>query len=765
MKIGGRLRNGGTLFTHLIFSFTLLAVVLIGLVGSYLYVQANRLMVDEIARDSKQRLMTSSDFVENTLLQKYENSIRNRAVSTLSLENQSMLNYLLDSEWEGNTSRILAFRKDLEIFKLTNEGVYKISTYFEKGNYIIDNSQFYSKLDNSPDASFLKTSVTPALNRWTYRTLSDEEEVLTYAIALPYGALSKTSTGTMYIDVSLEYINKMISSTMSSPMEKLYAFDEKGSPIIHTGSNVEEGLKTAKQWMESAGNNKEIHYNKRDKYVLSFKNDQTSNNQWKYVLIRPMNSFVSSSKQLKSQIFISCILVLLIGLLFAYLISKRVYVPMKKLVNNVRSFYHPGTVNYSQNEFAIIGSTISKLGQKIETLESKAKVNELKNLVLGAGVGSDYYDYLPLQCYYMTSYIRITKGDCEEFRAFYEQHAAYSFYKFVSLNTQEAAIIYFSELNKDPEELELLLLKELELIKNGLPEQLHFGAALGSKVQAPEEIPFSYQNALHAYRYRFIYGSEAIVRYSHIPLNDVTPHLFSFDLYKNALKAGNDVTMNRFMDDFQRVLEKGDVQLETVELGLLQLVTVLYQTIIELDLQQIVSPSSLFDEFKKETLAETLDSIRDLSAQITAYIQESGNHAHTEIIHKLKIFIDDNIQEDLSLNKLSEVASLAPSYISTLFGTVMNESFTEYVTRVRLEKAADLLREKSSCPWLRFLLRWVIVTRNIFTTNSKHVTELHLSSIGMQAMQTIRAIQVHNSPIHVEKAIVSRLSFLLFEKL
>lgn len=81
-------------------------------------------------------------------------------------------------------------------------------------------------------------------------------------------------------------------------MEELYAFDEKGSSVIYTGSNVEEGLKIAKQWMESEGNNKEIHYNKR-KYVLSFKNDQTSSNQWKYVLIRPMNSFVSSSKQLK----------------------------------------------------------------------------------------------------------------------------------------------------------------------------------------------------------------------------------------------------------------------------------------------------------------------------------------------------------------------------------------------------------------------------------------------------------------------------------
>lgn len=693
MKIG-RLRSGGSLFTHLIFSFTLLAVVLIGLVGSYLYIQANRLMVDEISRDSKQRLETSSDFVENTLLQKYENSIRNRAVSTLSLENQSMLNFLLDSQWEGNTSRVLAFRKDLELFKLTNEGVYKISTYFEKGNYIIDNSQFYSKLDNSPDATFIKTALTPALNRWTYRILSDEEEVLTYAIALPYGSLSKTATGTMYIDVSLEYINKMISSTMSSPMEKLYAFDENGSSIIHTGSNADEGLKIAKQWMESTGKDNGIHYNKRGKYVLSFKNDLISNNQWNYVLIRPMNSFVSSSQQLKGQIFVSCILVLLIGLLFAYLISKRVYVPMKKLVSSVRSFYHPGTVSYAQNEFAMIGSTISKLGQQIETLESKAKVNELKNLVLGAGVSTEHYDYLPLQCHYMISYIRILKGDCEGFRAFYEQHAAYSYYKFVSLNAQEAAIIYFSQLNEDHEELEQTLLIELERMKRVLPEPLYFVAALGSKVLTPEEIPLSYQTALHAYRYRFIYGSEAIVLYSNLPLNDATPHLFSFDLYKNALKAGNDVTMNRFMDDFQKVMEEGNVQLETVELGLLQLVTVLYQTIIELDLQQIVSPSSLFDEFKKETLAETLDSIRELSAQITAYVQESGNHAHTEIIHKLKSFIDDNIQEDLSLNKLSEVASLAPSYISTLFGTVMNESFTEYVTRVRLEKAANLLREE-----------------------------------------------------------------------
>ena len=117
-------KNGWTLFTHLILSFTLLAVVLVGLVGGYLYVQANKLMVDEIARDNQRRLQASEDFTENTMLKRFENSIRNKALSTLSNEGHSILNELLYSNWEGNASRILAFRSELELFKIANEGVY-----------------------------------------------------------------------------------------------------------------------------------------------------------------------------------------------------------------------------------------------------------------------------------------------------------------------------------------------------------------------------------------------------------------------------------------------------------------------------------------------------------------------------------------------------------------------------------------------------------------------------------------------------------------
>ena len=100
-----------TMFTRLILSFTFLAVVIIGLLGGYLYITANQLMVGEIAKDSQQRLVTAKDYMENTLLKKYENALRNTAFSTISNQNNSILSYLLASRWQGNISNAASFRK------------------------------------------------------------------------------------------------------------------------------------------------------------------------------------------------------------------------------------------------------------------------------------------------------------------------------------------------------------------------------------------------------------------------------------------------------------------------------------------------------------------------------------------------------------------------------------------------------------------------------------------------------------------------------
>lgn len=680
-------------FTRLILSYTILAVVLIGLAGGYLYSQANRMMVDEIARDSQIRLNTAKDYVEQTLLGKFEANLQNTTLSTIFTQQNSNLNYLLDNSWEGQSTRILQFRQDLELIVHANEGASNATVYFHKDNYVVDKNHFYMVPDNSADAAFIKKLEQMIANRWMIRTLPDGKQAMTYIVKLPYENLNASPKGYLFLDIDLKHITQATAKIMSSPLEKLYIFNKSGSLIVHTGDANSEEISLLQNAISSGESVQEMNDEKHGNIVLSYLEGDKSENGWTYAIIRPINSFVLSSEQFKTSIFVGCSLVLLFGLIISYMFSKRFYIPMKRLVQNIRSLYQPDSTQPQANEFAMIGSALNFMGQKIVNLESRAKTNEMKNLVLGASLELEHMDEIPQERRFMVAHIRLLEGYTDKFKQRYVDVDETMRFELVCLNPQEAAIIYFLDSNGANEDETIAA--HLDRIKEEVREEFHFGAAIGTLVQSLEEIPISYQLAQQAYRYRFMYGPEAIVLHSKISTFHSSPYQFAFDIYKNALKAGDVNGANRFIDEFAAILEKRSLQLETVELSLLQLVSTLYQVVIELDLQNLVPPSNLFDELKKDTLAATIDSIRSLSERMVLHVRESGSHAHTDVILKLKTYIDEHLHEDLSLNILSEVASLAPAYISTLFGEVMKETFTEYVTRTRLDKAAVLLQKEA----------------------------------------------------------------------
>lgn len=676
-----------TFFSRLIISYTALAVVLLGLAGGYLYTQANRMMVDEIARDSRSRLETAKDYVEGTLLRKYEDQLQNKAVSTVFIRDSSDLNVLLDNGWEGNLSRIAAFRQDLDMFKQILEGASSVTVYFRQGDYIVDSANFYAKTEHSGDAAFMKGLQRSDLNRWIVRTLPKGNQAMTYAVNLPYGTLGNSPKGYLYIDVDMEYLQRAVASILNSGSERLYIFNSSGQLIMQTAGATEEEMVLLQRSIGQGTTGTEMSGNKTGTLVLSHLEGGRPGSRLTYAMIRPMDSFVLASKQLKAKIFTGCSLVLLLGLGISYLISKRFYLPMKRLVQHVRHL--PGLNHVNTNEYQMIDSTLSFMGQKILSLESQAQQNEMKHLVLGASLGVERLDALPRHCRYQVAHIQLVDGRSEQLKRIDEFDGHHMPYELVILNPQESAIVFF--MNEGGAVDEAAALEPLARLQRETGAGLRFGAGIGPPVQTIEEIPLSYRLAHQAYRYRFIYGPEALVSHSQIAKLDPKPPLFSLEIFKNALKAGDVARANRFIDEVYAVLEQKNLQLEAVELALLQMVSALYESVIDLELQQLVPPFDLFDELKKDTLADTIGSIRDLSERIGIHVRESGNHAHEEVILKLKAYIDEHLDEDLSLNVLSEVASLAPAYISTLFGKVMNESFTEYVTRTRLGKAADML--------------------------------------------------------------------------
>ena len=98
-------------------------------------------------------------------------------------------------------------------------------------------------------------------------------------------------------------------------------------------------------------------------------------------------------------------------------------------------------------------------------------------------------------------------------------------------------------------------------------------------------------------------------------------------------------------------------------------------------------------------IVEKAGSAGELREQIgilfTETMQLRDGHSkkkYSKLLEDAKSFIDENYKhDDMSLNTVAAQVNISPSYFSTIFSNEMGQTFVEYLTRVRLDKAKELL--------------------------------------------------------------------------
>ncbi len=74
----------------------------------------------------------------------------------------------------------------------------------------------------------------------------------------------------------------------------------------------------------------------------------------------------------------------------------------------------------------------------------------------------------------------------------------------------------------------------------------------------------------------------------------------------------------------------------------------------------------------------------------------TGSEDHTHYLIKQAIeYIESNVENDISLNEISERLNISSYYFSKLFKEETNEGFVEYLTKRRVEKAKEMLKDPS----------------------------------------------------------------------
>lgn len=107
-------------------------------------------------------------------------------------------------------------------------------------------------------------------------------------------------------------------------------------------------------------------------------------------------------------------------------------------------------------------------------------------------------------------------------------------------------------------------------------------------------------------------------------------------------------------------------------------------------------------ESRKDYLSELL-SLNDLNSLKQWYLEKmrnavsnmsTGGQNHTHhLIKKALDYIDDNFRKDISLNEISEELNISSYYFSKLFKDETGEGFVEYLTKRRVDKAKEMLKD------------------------------------------------------------------------
>jgi two-component system response regulator YesN len=94
-----------------------------------------------------------------------------------------------------------------------------------------------------------------------------------------------------------------------------------------------------------------------------------------------------------------------------------------------------------------------------------------------------------------------------------------------------------------------------------------------------------------------------------------------------------------------------------------------------------------------KTSEQIKESLRELFSAALTFRNNQTQYEKAKLIFQAKDFINANFTDpNLLLNEVAAMVNLSPSHFSVVFGRETGESFKDYLTRVRIDRAKELLR-------------------------------------------------------------------------
>ena len=253
---------------------------------------------------------------------------------------------------------------------------------------------------------------------------------------------------------------------------------------------------------------------------------------------------------------------------------------------------------------------------------------------------------------------------------------------------------------------------EIKKILDRKEQKRQWFVAVGESVERLSQLQKSYHSASRAFSQRYLYG-ENILYYDEMELMehrsgqaDTNDNAYLKNVDVNAL---NPAILQKFLSNGLQEETENFVKDYFYAIGQEPMESLVFRNYVILNVRFSVlsflkslgcDTEEMEPENTEEILAESGKNIESaityakkmISQAITIRDQNSGNK-NRNILKTAVDFIDEHyMDEDISLNTAANVANVSSNHFSALFSQNMGQTFIEYLTSLRMNKAKELLR-------------------------------------------------------------------------
>jgi two-component system response regulator YesN len=220
---------------------------------------------------------------------------------------------------------------------------------------------------------------------------------------------------------------------------------------------------------------------------------------------------------------------------------------------------------------------------------------------------------------------------------------------------------------------------------------------VGDSYEELQELHFSYKDALNALEYRVLNGSDKIIYKMDVEQSS------SFSYHKideclreleYAIKIGGNKT-DKIIDYIFSIIIFNNVHISQFRTILLKITTTIlksYEDICSETNNLIIDFNQFNEVFAKERIDEVKEYYKKLCKDLSNEINKERIDIKTSQIQKAYQFIYNNYQDKgLDIKMICNHLNMSPSYFSRIFKTETDQTFMQYLTKVRMEKAKQLL--------------------------------------------------------------------------